>query len=73
MNHTNQPRNTNEEQPQPQQTPNTTTRTKNNDRKTTEGSAGVRTDKETQEPQEKPSLNPIFPPILILSLVPILG
>jgi SET domain-containing protein len=52
MNHTNQPRNTNEEQPQPQQTHNTTTRTKNNDRKTTEGSAGVRTDKETQEPQE---------------------
>jgi hypothetical protein len=33
MNHTNHPRHLNEEQPQPQQTPNTTTRTEGNDRK----------------------------------------
>jgi hypothetical protein len=49
---TNNARHLNEEQLQPQQALNPTTRTKNNDRKTTEGSAGVRTDKESQEPQE---------------------
>ena len=39
MNHTNQPRNTNEEQPQ--QTPNTKTRTEENNGETTEGNAGI--------------------------------
>jgi len=39
MNHTNHPRNTNEEQPQ--QTHNTTTRTENN-RETTEGGVGMK-------------------------------
>jgi hypothetical protein len=41
MNHTNHPRNTNEEQLQPQQTPNPTARTEENNRETTEGNAGV--------------------------------
>jgi len=42
MNHTNHPRNTNEEQLQPQQTPNPTTRTKENNIETTEGSTNVK-------------------------------
>jgi SET domain-containing protein len=55
MNHTNQPRNTNEEQPQPQQTPNTKTRTENNDRKTTENNTGVRNSEPPNKPKKQPN------------------
>jgi hypothetical protein len=53
MNHTNHPRNTNEEQPQ--QTPNTKTRTENNDRKTTENNTGVRNSEPPNKPKKQPN------------------
>jgi hypothetical protein len=49
---TNNARHLDEEQLQPQQALNPTTRTETNHGETTENNAGVRTDKETQEPQE---------------------
>jgi hypothetical protein len=55
MNHTNHPRHLNEEQPQPQQALDPTTRTEENNRETTKNNTGVRNSEPPNKPKKQPN------------------